>query len=114
MDLLLIVLLAGGAMYFMSRNTRKRQKAAAEFRDSLSIGDDVMTASGMLGTVVEIDGDTITIESVADCYSRWLRAAISPLPPTLQGETDQQAESSHEPGEDAGPDTGEIRPKPIS
>lgn len=66
-------------MFFMSSRTRKQQRAAAEFRNNLVAGDKVMTASGMIGTVVDIDdeNDQVTIESFPGNPTTWLRAAIS-------------------------------------
>ncbi|WP_263730760.1 preprotein translocase subunit YajC [Cellulomonas sp. SG140] len=73
----IIIALAFGAMWFMSRRTRKQQQAAQEFRNTLQPGDEVMTGSGLFGTVVEVEGDVITLESTPGSRTRWLRAAIS-------------------------------------
>lgn len=77
MFILVAILLV--AMFFMSSRTRKQQRAAAEFRNNLTVGTKVMTASGMIGTVVDVDeaADQITIESVPGSQTTWLRAAIS-------------------------------------
>ena len=77
MELFLILALALGAMWLMSSRTRKQQKAAQEFRNNLVEGDEVMTASGLLGTVVAVEDDVITLESCSGSYSRWIRAAIA-------------------------------------
>ena len=79
MDILIIVVLAGGAMYLMSRSSRKKQKEAMSFRDNLQIGQEVMTGSGYFGTIVAVDDDAITLESTPGNTSRWLRAAIAKL-----------------------------------
>jgi len=76
-ELFLILALALGAMWLMSSRTRKQQKAAQEFRNNLVEGDEVMTASGLLGTVVAVEDDVITLESCSGSYSRWIRAAIA-------------------------------------
>lgn len=73
--IILLVLLVG--LFFLSRRTQKRQKDAQSFRANLTPGQDVMTASGMLGRIVEVDGDEITIESTPGTRSRWVRAAIA-------------------------------------
>lgn len=74
---LLIVLL--GAMWYMSRRSRQQQQKTQEFRNNLKPGDEVMTHSGMLATVVGVEGDTITLESAPGAHSRWIRAAIAKL-----------------------------------
>jgi preprotein translocase subunit YajC len=89
---ILIVLL--GAMWFMSRRSRQQQQKATEFRNNLKPGDEVMTHSGMLGTVVEVEGDNITLESAPGNRSRWIRAAIAKLiePTTEVADVDDEAD----------------------
>ncbi|MFC8597691.1 MULTISPECIES: preprotein translocase subunit YajC [unclassified Isoptericola] len=76
--IILFVVLAG-LMFFMSSRSRKQQRAQQEFRSQLAPGQEVMTGSGLFGTVVEIDeaNDTVTIESTPGMQTRWLRAAIA-------------------------------------
>ena len=54
---LVILAVALGALWLMSNRTRKQQRTAAEFRNNLVAGDEVMTASGLLGTVVDVEDD---------------------------------------------------------
>ncbi|MCL2595686.1 MAG: preprotein translocase subunit YajC [Promicromonosporaceae bacterium] len=72
------ILLLVGFMFFMSRNQRKKMAVQQAFRSELQPGDEVMTGSGLFGTIIDIDEDTdrITIDS-AGSRSIWLRAAIS-------------------------------------
>lgn len=90
---IIIIALAFGAMWLMSSRTRKQQRAAGDFRANLEVGNEVMTGSGLFGTIVEIDGDTITLESTPGNESRWIRAAIAKLvvPPVLD-EADEAEE----------------------
>ncbi len=76
---LIILVLAFGAMWLMSSRSRKQQRAVADFRANLEVGQEVMTGSGLYGTIVDIDGDTITLESTPGNESRWIRAAIAKL-----------------------------------
>jgi preprotein translocase subunit YajC len=77
--MLILVAILLVVMFFMSSRTRKQQRAAAEFRNNLTVGTKVMTASGMIGTVVDVDdsNDQVTIESFPGNPTTWLRAAIS-------------------------------------
>ena len=77
MELFLILALALGALWLMSSRTRKQQRVAQEFRNNLVPGDEVMTASGLLGTVVAVEDDVITLESSPGAHTRWIRAAIA-------------------------------------
>jgi preprotein translocase subunit YajC len=76
-ELFLILAIALGALWLMSSRTRKQQRVAQEFRNNLVPGDEVMTASGLLGTVVAVEDDVITLESSPGAHTRWIRAAIA-------------------------------------
>lgn len=60
MDPLTIGMLAVLAVlvFFMFRNSRKRQRDAAELQSKVAVGADVMTNFGVYGTVLEIDEET--------------------------------------------------------
>jgi preprotein translocase subunit YajC len=77
--MLILVAILLVVMFFMSSRTRKQQREAAEFRNNLTVGTKVMTASGMIGTVLDVDDETdqVTIESFPGSPTTWLRAAIS-------------------------------------
>jgi preprotein translocase subunit YajC len=77
--MLILVAILLVVMFFMSSRTRKQQREAAEFRNNLTVGTKVMTASGMIGTVIDVDDETdqVTIESFPGSPTTWLRAAIS-------------------------------------
>jgi preprotein translocase subunit YajC len=77
--MLILVAILLVVMFFMSSRTRKQQREAAEFRNNLTVGTKVMTASGMIGTVVDVDdsNDQVTIESFPGSPTTWLRAAVS-------------------------------------
>jgi len=74
---LIILVLAVGGLWLMSSRQRKTQAAANEFRNNLVAGDEVMTGSGLFGTVVDVEGDVVTLESTPGQRTRWLRAAIA-------------------------------------
>lgn len=53
--------------YFMLiRPQKKRQKEEQQMRNSLRVGDELVTIGGICGRVVNIKDDTITIESGSD------------------------------------------------
>lgn len=88
-NLLLIAILVIGAlgMFLLTRRNRKQQGSVSDFRTSLAPGQEVMTASGQLGTVVAKDGDAVTIESGGH-RSVWVIAAIQPVPPQFTAAAD--------------------------
>ena len=61
----LVVIVA--VMYFlMIRPERKRRKEAEELRSSITVGDTVTTIGGIVGKVVDMKDDFITIETSED------------------------------------------------
>jgi preprotein translocase subunit YajC len=76
---LFILVIGIGAMFLLSSRQRKAQKQQLSFRDNLQPGQRVMTGSGMYGTVVEVDGDEVTLESTPGTQSIWIKAAIARL-----------------------------------
>ena len=63
--LMLVVLFA--IMYFlMIRPENKRKKQAQAMRDSLTVGDEITTIGGIIGTICAVKENTIVIETGAD------------------------------------------------
>ncbi|MFM8649643.1 MAG: preprotein translocase subunit YajC [Actinomycetota bacterium] len=55
--------LIGAAMYFlMIRPQRRRMRETADLQKSISVGDEVITTSGMYGFVTDIDGEQVWLE----------------------------------------------------
>jgi len=74
-------------MFWMTSRTKKRQRAAEEFRDNLTVGQEVMTGSGLFGTIVAVDGERVTLRSGtgADAStSEWLRQAVAKVVEPVQ------------------------------
>ena len=77
---LLPLVLMGGLFYFLLiRPQQKRARAQAQLLSSIEIGDEVMTAGGLIGTVVRIDDedDIVTVEIAPGVQARMIRRAIS-------------------------------------
>ena len=123
MEIFFLLALVLVAFYLMSMRTRRQQKQTTSFRDTLAVGQEVMTTGGLLGTVVDVEGDAITIESTPGNTSRWVRQAIrEPLPQTVVAdEVDEDADEVAE-IEDADDDVIDVpddlssldEPKPAS
>lgn len=56
-----------GVMYFvMIRPQKKKQKEEQKMRESIQVGDELLTIGGIFGKVVSLKEDSIVIESSAD------------------------------------------------
>jgi preprotein translocase subunit YajC len=96
---LIILAIGAVALFLMSSRQRKAQREQLSFRDNLQPGQRVMTGSGMYGTVVEVDGDEVTLESTPGNESVWIKAAIARLvepPVDEETEVDEDAEDDVE------------------
>jgi preprotein translocase subunit YajC len=79
MDFFIIALAAIVLLWFMSSRSRKQQQAALKFRDNLQAGQEVMTIGRMYGTVVEVDGDRVTLELLDGVTGQWDKSGIAKL-----------------------------------
>jgi preprotein translocase subunit YajC len=77
---LIVLVLLGGMLYLSTRN-RKRQAAAEAARvEQIGVGTEVMTTSGLYGTVVAKDDDGTVLLSVARGVElKWALAALRPV-----------------------------------
>ena len=67
LGMLIPLILMFGIMYFvMIRPQRKKQKAEEKMRNSIQIGDEILTIGGFYGRVVSIKEDSLVIESAGD------------------------------------------------
>ena len=63
--------------FFGIRPQRKQERAAAEMRNSLSVGDEITTIGGIIGKVVSIKEETMVIETTRDhTRIRLLKSAV--------------------------------------
>ncbi len=79
-QLLVPLVLMGGLFYFiLLRPQRSRQRAQQRLLEGLEVGDEVMTAGGIFGTIKAIDDDdgTLTVEIAPGTQVRMIRRAIA-------------------------------------
>jgi preprotein translocase subunit YajC len=62
--ILLIFIVIGAAFYFLIyRPQQRKAKAVREQGNAFEVGDEVLTAGGIVGYVIDIDGDRVTLET---------------------------------------------------
>lgn len=77
MDILVIALIALALLtFFSTRRQRQELRKTQELQASLAVGDEVMTTSGMYGTVVGLTDDTADLEVAYEVVTTWNRAVI--------------------------------------
>ncbi len=52
--------------YLMYRSNKKQEKETQNMRDSLEVGDEITTIGGIVGEIVKVKEETITIETGKD------------------------------------------------
>jgi preprotein translocase subunit YajC len=80
LSLLFPLVLLGGVFYFLLlRPNRTRQRQQQSLLESLKVGDEVMTAGGIFGTLKDIDeeDDIVTVEIAPGTEVRMLRRGIA-------------------------------------
>ena len=65
-SIVLLVLMFALLYFFMIRPENKRKKQAQAMRDSLTVGDEITTIGGIIGTICAVKENTIVIETGAD------------------------------------------------
>lgn len=71
------VLIAVVFYFVLIRPQRKQEKQANEMRNALQVGDEITTIGGIIGEIVSIKEETITIETSRDRTKiRFLRSAV--------------------------------------
>jgi preprotein translocase subunit YajC len=78
LSILMLPLLAAVFYFLIIRPESKRKKAAAKLRNELVVGDEVTTIGGLVGRVVAIKDEAVTLETGADKVKiKIMRWAIS-------------------------------------
>ncbi|PPJ27328.1 preprotein translocase subunit YajC [Nocardia nova] len=94
--LLLVVLLV--PMFLGVRRQKREAQKVADMQESVKVGDQVTTTSGLYGTVVDLDEETVDLEIAEDVVTTWLRAAIRDVRPggdaAASAEVDSGADES--------------------
>lgn len=66
MPIIMLVIMFGIMYLLIIRPQKKRDKETQAMRNSIQVGDEVVTAGGIVGRVVNIKEDTIVLETGSD------------------------------------------------
>ena len=75
--LLPFVLIFGIFYFLVIRPQQKQRKKHVEFLGSLKKGDEVVTSSGIIGTIASINDKTVSIEIAENVKIKVLRGTVS-------------------------------------
>ena len=76
-SIVMIVVMFAALYFFMIRPQKKKEKETQEMLNNLQVGDEITTIGGIIGKIVSIKEETVTIETSHDRSKiRILRSAI--------------------------------------
>jgi preprotein translocase subunit YajC len=105
-DLIPFVLILLAFYLLIIRPARSRARAALRLQERLAPGVEVMTTSGMYGSIVEIDEDSISLEIAPGTTVRFTKAAVgqvrSPEPADAAGDDGPDHDATDEPADPTG------------
>ncbi|MET0701185.1 MAG: preprotein translocase subunit YajC [Mycobacterium sp.] len=92
---LLIVL--GAFMYFGSRRQKKAMKATIDLHESLQIGEEVHTTSGLRGRITGLSDDYVDLEIAPGVITTWMKLAVRDrIAPETDADDDDVIEAAPE------------------
>jgi preprotein translocase subunit YajC len=98
MSILILIAIAFLLMWLLLiRPQRRRQGEQVRMQESLSVGDEVVTAGGLYGTVERLDEDEVAVEIADGVVVRIARRAIAGV---IREETENEEELGEEFDED--------------
>lgn len=97
----IIFLLPLGLLFFLMRSQKKKLQAQQALQQQAEVGDEILTTSGIYGTIVETDDDegTVVVEIAPGTQIKMVRAGIS-----RRLVDDEEEYEEYEPDEVDGPD----------
>jgi preprotein translocase subunit YajC len=78
--ILMMVILFAIVYFFMIRPQNKKQKEIQKFRNSLTVGQEIVTIGGIHGTVKHIneEDNTVMVEAATGTKIKFMKSAILP------------------------------------
>ncbi len=76
-SLFMIALIIGGGYLLFIRPQRRRMRAMEDLRSSIEVGSEVRTVGGIYGTVVEMDDETVILDTGEGGRLRLARRAVA-------------------------------------
>ncbi|GAB18265.1 protein-export membrane protein YajC [Gordonia effusa NBRC 100432] len=72
----ILLVLLGGFMYLSIRKQKKRMAEVQEMQSSATTGARVQLTSGLYGTVIDTNSDSVDVEIAPGVVTRWNKLAI--------------------------------------
>jgi len=76
-----LILLVVVFYFLLIRPQNKRRQEQSQMQAALTPGVQVMTTTGLFGTVADIEGEDVVLEIAPGVQTRWIKAAIGRVIP---------------------------------
>ena len=95
-----MLVIVGVFMFFASRRQKRAMQATIDLHESLRIGDEVQTTSGLHATITRITDDTVDLEIAPGVVTTWVKLAIRDRiePEILDTGADEVGDLADDPG----------------
>jgi len=98
-SLIVIVLLLGLLWVFIALPARRRQQQHRAMQDSVALGDEIITAGGMHGTVRELGDEELRVEIAPGVVVTLDRRAVAAVATDIEEVEEDGEEEPEEPDE---------------
>ncbi len=89
-------------MVMMFQRTNRQRREIAQVQEKIAPGSEVMTASGLYATVLDVAGDRVTLQTGPGQTSVWDRRAVARI--VTAGPQVDEADEAKEPGSGKNPE----------
>jgi preprotein translocase subunit YajC len=103
---LFILLLLAALWLLLIRPAQRRNKAQQQLLSSADVGDEIVTAGGLYGTITAVQEDEVRVEIAPEIEVRIAKRAIAGIVSDRGEEEPEELEAAEEP-EEAANDTAE-------
>ena len=101
----LLIILGFAVIYLVAvRPQKRRQLQQKQLLDELKVGDEVLTAGGIYGTVTSLEDDRVTVEIAPQLEVEVARRAIATITVEPEEEEDEEPQEDESPQEDEAPE----------
>jgi preprotein translocase subunit YajC len=84
----ILIVLFGAAWLLFVMPARRRKMSHAAMQDSISVGDEIITAGGLHGTVTAFEDDTVKVEIATGVVATLDRRAVAAVARDLEVEVE--------------------------
>lgn len=87
---LILIVLFGAAWLLFILPARRRKMSHAAMQDSIAVGDEIITAGGLHGTVKAIEDDTVKVEIATGVVATLDRRAVAAVAREVEVEVEPE------------------------